>query len=65
MKHFIILDYYNSKGKVSVPIEDITSIRGHEDYVEVHYNTENICRVSNPVEEIVRRINEVSNNLNK
>ena len=65
MKHFIILDYCDGRESVSVPIEDITSIRGHSNCVEVHYGTESVCRVKNSVQEIVKRINEVSNNLNK
>ena len=65
MKHFIILDYCDCSRNVSIPIEDITSIRECGDYTEVYYGAENICRVKNSVQEVVKRINEVINNLNK
>jgi len=66
MKHFIILDYCDcSRNVISIPIEDITSIHERSSCVEVYYGTESVCRVKNSVQEIVKRINEVSNNLNK
>ena len=65
MKHFIILNYYNSRKSVSVPIEDIRSISECDDYTEVHYGEDSISRVKNSVQEIVKRINEVINNSNK
>lgn len=67
MKHFIILDYYHdNKDKVSVPIEDITRIFGTGNRTDVYYGAEGkYIEVSNSVQEVVKRINEVINNLNK
>ena len=70
MKHFIILTGVTGKD-VSVDINDITSIvrkkaREGYTYTSVSYGTEGFSlNVEESVKEIVRRINEVSNNLNK
>ena len=66
MKHFIILDYYyNSKDKVSLPIEDIKGIFATGSKTDVYYGEGTHIEVSNSVQEIVKRINEVINNSNK
>ena len=66
MKHFIILDYYHDrKDKVSLPIEDITRIFATGNRTDVYYGEGKHIEVSNSVQEIVKRINEVINNLNK
>lgn len=66
MKHFIILDdYHDSEDKVSLPIEDITRIFATGNRTEVYYGEETYIEVSNSVQEVVKRINEVMNNSNK
>ena len=70
MKHFIILTGVTGKD-VSVDINDITSIvrkksREGYTYTSVSYGAEGYAlNVEESVKEIVRRINEVNNNLNK
>lgn len=70
MKHFIILTGVTGND-VSVDINDITSIvrkksREGYTYTSVSYGTEGFSlNVEESVKEIVRRINEVNNNLNK
>ena len=66
MKHFIILDYYESREKVAIPIEDITAIYGNSPRTDVYYGMDKgFVKVSNSVQEVVKRINEVINNSNK
>ena len=66
MKHFVILDYYHDrKDKVSLPIEDITRIFATSNRTDVYYGEGKLIEVSNSVQEIVTRINEVINNSNK
>ena len=66
MKHFVILDYYHDrKDKVSLPIEDITSIFATGNRTDVYYGEGKHIAVINSVQEVVKRINEVMNNLNK
>lgn len=69
MRNFIILtgiDYM----EVSVDINDITSmsgetsLSGRANYTAVYYGSKgDVYNVKEPVKEIVRRINEVNNNL--
>ena len=68
MRNFIILTGVTGKD-VSVDINDITSIvrkksREGYTYTSVSYGAEGYAlNVKEPVKEIVRRINEVNNNL--